>query len=390
MASIVSQRLKFPNPTESERTSTLEPKKIDKKILIIGLEGLSFDFIIPLISQGKLPNFSWLVESGSWGRLESFSPNEPPILNSSFDTGKFPSQHRQVSPFLYSLPTTGQTFEVVPRFLLFRQWLRFGLLKISPRPPEFRPTDIWQVFQENGTSYLKSTWPAERSEGRPDAKAESAFGRFFKEFEADNTRSVGILKSAFFADWTCEEMASEERSRTQPQIFYLLLNGLNAVEAFFYKYAYPELFGNLDQYEISRYGSVIEKYYELYDQILGKYLASLKEVDLLVVYSSHGIEPLPLWRRFVEWVLGNIDLSAYHENAPDGTIFFYGNSVARGKSIEGIRLVDLAPTLLYYVGLPVGKDMDGIVRSSPFLRNFTAENPIFYISSYEDFQIQKP
>jgi hypothetical protein len=34
--------------------------------------------------------------------------------------------------------------------------------------------------------------------------------------------------------------------------------------------------------------------------------------------------------------------------------------------------------------------MDGIVRSQVFVKEFTAENPVFYISSYEDIRIKPP
>ena len=67
--------------------------------------------------------------------------------------------------------------------------------------------------------------------------------------------------------------------------------------------------------------------------------------------------------------------------------FFYGKNIFREKNIEGMRLVDIAPSILYYLGLPVSKDMDGIVRSSLFQRDFTADNPIFTISSYEDYAL---
>lgn len=172
-------------------------------------------------------------------------------------------------------------------------------------------------------------------------------------------------------------------------MFALCLDGLNTTETYFYKYSVPEVFGDIRQEEIQKYGAVIEKYYQFYDQIIGKYLASLKEDEMLVVYSAHGIEPLPFWKRLVEWILGNAAVTSYHEQAPDGAIFIYGKDIARGKNIEGMKLVDIVPSLLYDLGLPVGKDMDGIVRSSLFLREFTEENPIFYISSYEDVTIKK-
>ena len=71
---------------------------------------------------------------------------------------------------------------------------------------------------------------------------------------------------------------------------------------------------------------------------------------------------------------------------PDGVVFFYGNGIGKRNTVEGMRIVDIAPTLLYYLGLPVGKDMDGIVQSPVFVGDFTAENPIFSISSYEEFR----
>jgi hypothetical protein len=91
----------------------------------------------------------------------------------------------------------------------------------------------------------------------------------------------------------------------------------------------------------------------------------------------------------VEWVLGNSDVSSDHERSPDGAVFVYGRGVARGRSADGMRLADIAPTLLYYAGLPVAKDMDGSVRTTLFTREFKEENPLFTISSYEDVTVRK-
>jgi hypothetical protein len=70
-------------------------------------------------------------------------------------------------------------------------------------------------------------------------------------------------------------------------------------------------------------------------------------------------------------------------------IFFYGKGVERGKPIEGFRLVDIVPTALYYLGLPVGRDMDGLVRGSLFTKEFADVNPVLQISSYEDVAVRK-
>jgi hypothetical protein len=384
----VGQRARFPQPPPRDQTMTLDIKKAQKRAILIGLEGLSLDFIIPRITEGSLPNFNWLLDKGSWGRLESFSPNEPIVLGTSLTTGKLPSHHRRISPSRYRLPHCQVELEVVPRFMLFKQLTRVGLLTVLPSDPPPVVKDIWRIFSDNRISAFNRESPFRAAPvaepAPPEAQVEKSIALFFKGFETDKSPLFRIVRRSFALDSDAEEKAFEEKTRSRPQVFSLQLNGLNIVETYFFKFSVPERYGSIAQEEITRYGSVIPRYYHYYDQVIGKYLAGLKDEDLLVVYSSHGIEPLPLWKRFVEWILGNPDVSADHENAPDGVVFFYGRGIIPGNTAARVRLVDLAPTLLYYLGLPVGRDMDGIVRSGIFSREFTAENPIFYISSYED------
>ncbi|MFC2169408.1 alkaline phosphatase family protein [Acidobacteriota bacterium] len=384
----VKQRINYPLPVKPEKAANYEATKINKKITIIGLEGLSFDFIIPLITEEKLPNFSWLMEEGSWGQLESFSPNEIFILNNSFNTGKLPAKHHQFSLFKYRLLNFTQEIEIVPRFIFFRQLMRLGLLRIFPNQSVPFTKDIWEIFEDNQTTYVKNDWPYFRNIKNPSQKIEPLFNLFYKDLKFETSDIFKIVKQAFYSDIELEDKSNQEKNRKQPQLFYVLLKGLNVAEALFYKFSFPDLFGDIDQEEINKFSSVIERYYQYYDQIIGKYLASLKEDELLIVYSPHGIEPLPLWKRFVEWILGNPEISAYHEYAPEGVVFFYGQDIVRGQNIEGMKLIDISPTILNYLGLPVGKDMDGIVQSSVFVEEFKVENPVLYISSYEEITIK--
>ena len=45
-------------------------------------------------------------------------------------------------------------------------------------------------------------------------------------------------------------------------------------------------------------------------------------------------------------------------------------------------VLDLTPTILYYLGLPVGRDMDGFARTDLFRETFTASRPITFIPTY--------
>jgi len=71
-----------------------------------------------------------------------------------------------------------------------------------------------------------------------------------------------------------------------------------------------------------------------------------------------------------------------HEPAPDGFLLAYGTAVAPGRKARA-SLADVVPTLLYYLGLPVGRDMDGYARTDIFRREFTIERPITFIPTYD-------
>lgn len=383
-------RISFPSLPEETKWISLEPKKIERKVTVLSFEGLSHDVLTPLINERKLPNFASLMESGCWGRLRGFTPSDPFVLERTFGTGKLPGKHRQVSAVQYRIPLMRERLEVVPRFMLFRQLTRFGLLDIVPTEFSGAVKDIWTIFADFQASVVKrSSAAAGPVPEAAKARTEQLFATFYKDFLSDASPIFGRVRQAFALDAGAEDEAFQARAQANPRLFTLWLEGANVADMFFYKYSFPDAFGDIRQEEIQKNGTVIEKYCQFYDQIIGKYLASLKDDALLIVYSPYGTEPLPFWKRVVEWVLGNSDVSAYHEQAPDGVVFIQGHGIVRGRNIDAIRLVDLAPTILYFVGLPVGKDMDGVARGTLFDREFTDENPVLTISSYEAAAVRK-
>ncbi|MEW5900844.1 MAG: alkaline phosphatase family protein, partial [Acidobacteriota bacterium] len=386
----LAQRVRFPHPSPASADAPLLERKVDRRVTIIGLDGLSFEFLSPLVSRGRLPNFSWLMDNGSSGRLTSFSPTEPLSLEASFSTGKFPAKHGKLSDYRYRLWKMRESLDVVPRFILFNQLARVGFLKVSPARPDIGLKDLWGILKGNRIPCLRKDGRGPEIPPVSGPRAEKLLLSAFDNPALLDDPYFVSAKTAFFRDNAAEEAASAEKYQKSPQVFYLRLDGLNSVQAYFFKYSSPQYFGDIDQERISRYGPVIEKYYEFYDELIGRYLTGMKEDELLVVYSPFGVEPLPLWKRFVERLLGDPDVSAYHERSPEGVVLFYGKGIRKGNRAGNMRLVDIAPTLLYYLGLPVGRDMDGIVQSPLFVAEFTAENPVIYISSYEDFYIRPP
>jgi len=384
-------RAGFPAPEKHFQLSQLEPHRITRKVTVLNLEGLSFDFIYALVTDRKLPAFAYLMESGAWGHLSGFTPNDPFVLRRTLRTGKLPGKHRRLSGVQYRVPGFMGRIEVVPRFILFRQLTRLGLLKIESYDSEPVVKDIETIYGEEQAVVVRS----ENSIPAPDAGVpekggdDKQFLSIYKDLEAETSPVCRLLRAALARDEDTEGRAFRAKTETLPQLFFLSLDGLSDVQACFYKYSVPGVFGDIQPGEIQKFGAVIERYYQYYDRIISKYTAAMKDDEILIVCSPFGVEPLPFWKRLVEWVLGNPDVSAYHEQAPDGAVFVYGRGVSRGRSADGMRLADIAPTLLYFAGMPVAKDMDGYVRTTLFTREFKEQNPLITISSYEDVTVRK-
>jgi predicted AlkP superfamily phosphohydrolase/phosphomutase len=63
------------------------------KVVVIGLDGATFDLLGPWIESGRLPTFRRLLQGGTAGRLASVIPPLTPPAWSSFMTGKNPGKH---------------------------------------------------------------------------------------------------------------------------------------------------------------------------------------------------------------------------------------------------------------------------------------------------------
>jgi len=63
-------------------------------------------------------------------------------------------------------------------------------------------------------------------------------------------------------------------------------------------------------------------------------------------------------------------------HSPDGVFIAAGHDIKRNFRAESLRVYDVAPTLLYSMGLPVDGDMDGFVRFEIFTEDYVRNNPV--------------
>ncbi|MEJ2721608.1 MAG: alkaline phosphatase family protein, partial [bacterium] len=71
-------------------------------ILLIGLDGVEWNVVKPLVDAGKLPVMADLMNRGSYGYIESMRPTYSPLIWTTIATGKTPNKHG-ITHFVYEV-----------------------------------------------------------------------------------------------------------------------------------------------------------------------------------------------------------------------------------------------------------------------------------------------
>ena len=384
------------------------------RVVLLGVDAASLDFISPAVAEGRLPNFGRLLDAGASMHLATLRPTQPGPVWTAVATGKLPWRNGVRSAATYRAVAGSAAADLLPDFCFAHALVSFGLLTESLQTSAaLRAQPVWTILGRAGLPSTivrwPLTWPAQPLQGAlisdefhraseialaldepgltyPTGLASRLAGvgrptvnsspqALEPEHEAAGTTPLALDR---FYITLADAIAAE----TPARFTALRLQGLDIVGHYFLRYAMPQAFGDVSEEERGRYGRVFEQYYAYVDAELGRLLDRLEPGDLLLVVSPFGLEPLSLPKRLLERTLGDPNISGTHERAPDGFLLAFGSDVKPGRYPRG-SVVDVAPTLLYYYGLPIGRDMDGFARTDIFTTAFSAERPIAYIPTYE-------
>ncbi|MCK4658330.1 MAG: alkaline phosphatase family protein [Phycisphaerae bacterium] len=98
------------NPQPPTNPPTRDLPAPAKRVLIIGLDGATWDALKPLIHRGLMPNLQSLVEGGTSGVLRSTVPPITPAAWTTFMTGKSPGTHGIIDFERYDVHTHKLSF----------------------------------------------------------------------------------------------------------------------------------------------------------------------------------------------------------------------------------------------------------------------------------------
>lgn len=391
------------------------------QVRMLMLDGASLDVIYSAVAAGRLPNLARVLDQGSAMHLATLRPTQAETVWSSVATGRYPMSNGVRSAVVYRA-LGGTPVELLPDYCFAQALVTFGFLTEEPLTvTDLTARPIWSILSDRGVGVGVIGWPLTHPAPVVNGFAVSdAFHRLpDTELTQDATPALwpgGWLEDALAAlqvpavpdpvslvsamgapqpinDY---DVRSDQAPIVADRVHLQLLNafealaprflavrfpGIDAVGHRFLRYADPAAFGDVSEAERQRFGNVLNQYYGFIDTLVGREIDRLGPDDLLLVVSAFGMEPLTPGKRVLEIIAGNPQISGTHERAPDGFLLAFGNAVARGRPNRA-SVVDLAPTILYFLGLPVARDMDGFARIDMFTSAFTSDKPVTYIPSY--------
>ena len=388
------------------------PDGSGSRLIVIGVDGADWQVIDPLVRSGRLPAFRRLREEGASGVLRSMEPSASPSLWTTVATGVRPERHG-IGGFVVPAgrssgdeagppirPVTS-TMRRVPAFwnILSSFEKRVGVIGWLV---------TWPAEPVNGyvvSSYLpyiynwstgrplkgtvvegipRQTFPeglideVEAMKVRPPELPPSLVGRFYEPsgidaLSADDRACVEGFRWSLAADETYRRIGLRLFERYEVDLFALYLGGIDVASHRFWKHAHPDdLDYGVGEDEVRVLGGVIAEYYTWVDSVIGEYLDMMDEDDTLVVLSDHGFKPV--------WAPDRPTTSGHHR--PQGILALLGRHVAPRTAIAGAGLLDVLPTLLYLIDLPIASDLEGRIIAEAIEPSRLAAAPPRFVTSY--------
>ncbi|HUU28011.1 MAG TPA: alkaline phosphatase family protein [archaeon] len=379
-------------------------------MLLVGLDGLDFKSLLQLTAEGSLPNLARLIKGGVTAELATQKNYLAPQVWTTAATGVKPELHginHFVLPVLRGLSRQPRLGSTRPGFdaILANLFPFFRLVRSVPVSASSRLSKtIWEIIElfdmPVGVVNWWASWPAMPVKGFtvsertfrkitsiPRDQAPSAYyetevfppaefdslvilcDKLVKPFNQElaeypkiydlleNTlpeKAYDLVRSVYFADYFYTQAAIELARRQQVVFLALYLQGADILS---------RLEERTDLVSSASLHGAIPEYYRYMDRLLGELIQEFQPSGLLVVVCDPG------------------------KNGRDrdlkGAVIFNGIDVKKGSSTEqAVPLEDVAPTMLYLIGLPVARNMGGSPHLEAGIPGPGGAGPLSFVTSY--------
>ncbi len=309
------------------------------RVLVIGLDGGTFDLILPLVQRGQMPFLAGLLDEGSWGRLASTVPPFTATAWSTFATGHDPGRHGILS------------FQWAERFDYYTNSLGFvdarrlkrplwhWLSQAGKRVAVINVPLTYPPRQVNGVMVTGMMTPADSTEFTypPELAAELDAYRIDVNFirEGDSFRRYGLPpKEEMLADIrdvtqkrtaVCEHLLQQESW----DFFMVVFTGTDRVNHFFWDDLEP-LWGKRPFPDTpSPLLTSLLAYFQELDASIEKLVTAVGPDTHILLMSDHGFGTSPTKRFNVNLWLEQQGLLTARQTANPFSLAFWRMKVGR-------------------------------------------------------------
>jgi predicted AlkP superfamily phosphohydrolase/phosphomutase/tetratricopeptide (TPR) repeat protein len=374
-------------------------ERIASKVLLVGWDAADWRVIHPLMDAGKMPNLQRLVERGVMGNLATLHPVLSPMLWTSIATGKRPPKHgilgfTEPTPDGAAVRPVSSLSRTTKAFwnILHQQGLRSHVIGWWPSAP-VEPIDGVMVSNHfhHAVGPLEVPWPLPPASVHParlrDTLAELrfhpceltpeqvlAFVPRAAEIDQDRDRRLAMVMKTLAECATVNNAATWALANEPWDVAAVYFDAIDHFCHGFMKY-HPPRRPFVPERDFELYSGVVEAGYRFHDLMLGALLAETDADTTVILCSDHGFHPdhnRPAG-------IPSEPAGPAVEHRDFGILAMAGPGIRRDELVHGACLLDVTPTLLALLGLPIGEDMDG----KPLLQAFERPPEIETIPSWD-------
>lgn len=262
-----------------------------KKVIVIGLDGATFDIINPLVKKGMLPNIRKFMEEGAYGNLRSTIHPTTPHAWTSFMTGKNAGKHgifdfTELKSGTYDLRLVNGSYRQGESIWSILSKLQRKVIVINV-PFTYPAEEVNGVLisgldapgVDGNFAYPKNIYEEiVKNVGRYDLRGTFPIGKTKKWYKLE--RLEGVIRNNV-------DVAKYLMKTREWDFMMIVLGSTDHVQHMFWRYMEEKEKGIKGE-ETDRYGDIIHYTYKLVDEAIGAILTEAGEDVTAILMSDHG------------------------------------------------------------------------------------------------------